>query len=218
MKFAVFGATGQTGVQLVKQALDAGHSVAALVRNPAKMSEQHDNLTVSEVDIFDNKSFLDKLDGCDAVFSCLGFPPKSADNTGVTGYTNATKSIVEAMKAKEMKRLVICHSWYTEEQSRSQAMFLIRWFLIPMIRPVLDNMREVEVWLEKECKDIIDYTIVRPAGLQNKPVTDREIKVTVGECFVQGAASQIARADVARFMLDCQAKEEYNGKMLSIGV
>ena len=55
MKFAVFGATGQTGVQLVKQALDAGHSVAALVRNPAKMSEQHDNLTVSEVDIFDNK-------------------------------------------------------------------------------------------------------------------------------------------------------------------
>merc|ERR1712098_692645 len=71
---------------------------------------------------------------------------------------------------------VLCHSWYTEEPSRSQAMFLIRWFLLPMIKPALDNMREVEVWLEQEVDDI-NYTVVRPAGLTNNPVTDKNFSV-----------------------------------------
>jgi len=214
MRVAIFGATGQTGLQLVKQSLDAGHNVTALVRNPAKITLEHEKLTVEEVDVFDSKSFVDKMVGCETVFSCLGFPPNKT--TGVTGYTDATKGIVDAMKSNNIKRLVLCHSWYTEENSRSQAMFLIRWFLIPMIRSVLDNMREVELWLEESCQDI-DYTVVRPAGLQNKPVTDRQFKVTVGECFVAGGATQIPRADVARFMLDCHEKDEYKGKLLSIG-
>ena len=37
MKIVVFGATGRTGLPLVKQALDAGHQVVAFVRDPAKM-------------------------------------------------------------------------------------------------------------------------------------------------------------------------------------
>ena len=55
-------------------------------------------------------------------------------------------------------------------------MFLIRWFLLPMIKPVLDNMREVEVWLEQVAGDI-NYTVVRPAGLTNNSVTDKEFSV-----------------------------------------
>lgn len=46
MKIAVLGATGQTGQYLVSQALQGGHVVTALVRNPGKMTEKHDNLKV----------------------------------------------------------------------------------------------------------------------------------------------------------------------------
>ena len=42
------------------------------------------------------------------------------------GYTEATQAMVSAMRELGVKRLVLCHSWYTEETSRSQAMFLIR--------------------------------------------------------------------------------------------
>ena len=55
-------------------------------------------------------------------------------------------------------------------------MFLIRWFLLPMIRPVLDNMREAEVWLEQETDDI-NYTVVRPATLTNGRVTEKKFAV-----------------------------------------
>ena len=35
MNLAIFGATGGTGRQLVEQALEKGHTVTVLVRNPA---------------------------------------------------------------------------------------------------------------------------------------------------------------------------------------
>lgn len=46
MKIVILGATGQTGQHLVNQALQQGHSVTAVVRNPGKMTVSHDNLKV----------------------------------------------------------------------------------------------------------------------------------------------------------------------------
>lgn len=39
MKIAVLGATGPSGIQLVQEALERGHEVTAIVRNPEKMAE-----------------------------------------------------------------------------------------------------------------------------------------------------------------------------------
>jgi len=36
MKIAIFGATGGTGKELIKQALEQGHEIIALVRDPQK--------------------------------------------------------------------------------------------------------------------------------------------------------------------------------------
>ena len=41
------------GMEAVKQALAAGHAVTAVVRDPAKMTITHDNLTVATANIFD---------------------------------------------------------------------------------------------------------------------------------------------------------------------
>ena len=38
MKLLVLGATGKTGSEVVRQALDAGHEVTAFVRDRAKLS------------------------------------------------------------------------------------------------------------------------------------------------------------------------------------
>ena len=47
MKLAVLGASGPTGQCVVTQALEAGHEVTAIVRNPAKMTTKHEKLQVS---------------------------------------------------------------------------------------------------------------------------------------------------------------------------
>ena len=64
------------GLEAVKQALAANHTVTALVRNPAKMTVSHDNLQVVEADIFSADSLKQHLGGQEAVISCLGFPPQ----------------------------------------------------------------------------------------------------------------------------------------------
>jgi uncharacterized protein YbjT (DUF2867 family) len=47
MKIAVLGATGGTGIQVVKQALEAKHEVIAIVRNPDNLKKiQNNRLTV----------------------------------------------------------------------------------------------------------------------------------------------------------------------------
>jgi len=214
MRFAVFGATGQTGMQLVNQALEAGHQVTALVRNPAKMTVENENLTTESIDIFDKESFSSKLAGHDVVFSCLGFQP---DKAGVTGYTKATKEIVEAMRGNELKRLITCHSWYTEEASRGEGPWFIRWFLIPMIKTVLNNMRETELWLDAEAKDI-DYTVVRPPGLANSALAEGEFKTCVDGYHVAGASSRTPRANVAKFMIESIDKEELKGKGVAMAM
>jgi biliverdin reductase / flavin reductase len=55
------------------------------------------------------------------------------------------------------------HFSYAVSSSDSRG-FLIRWILIPMLRPILMNMREMEVYLNTDCSDI-DFTVVRPPGL-----------------------------------------------------
>jgi putative NADH-flavin reductase len=46
MKLALFGATGLTGGLVLAQALEQGHEVVALVREPGRLSLHHPRLTV----------------------------------------------------------------------------------------------------------------------------------------------------------------------------
>jgi putative NADH-flavin reductase len=72
MKLLIFGATGGTGRQLVEQALAQGHEVTAFVRNPAKLTTQHEKLKVVKGDVMDCHSVGAAVAGQDAVFSALG--------------------------------------------------------------------------------------------------------------------------------------------------
>ena len=63
MKLAIFGATGKTGRPLVEQALAAGHSVAALARDPAKLGMEHANLRVIKGDVLDANAVSEALRG-----------------------------------------------------------------------------------------------------------------------------------------------------------
>ena len=80
---AILGATGQTGLHLVAQALSKGHTVKALVRNEEKLKDalekeqkikEHDNLQIVKVsNIFDADELKGPLANVDVVMSTLGF-------------------------------------------------------------------------------------------------------------------------------------------------
>lgn len=225
---AVFGASGQTGTTLVVQALLHGElSVRALIRNPDKLrsnlsreapqlkQENNERLEIIEVkDVFDADSIAPHLQGVDVVVSTLGFPVERPS----TNYMRSSKAILDAMKQSGEggpRRYIGMHSWYSDPPSRAKCPFYLRYTLLAYIAPVLDDMRNVERYVETETTDI-DYTFVLPAGLQNKPMTDLEFKVAESSWCVEGAGSMIARADVARFIIKVIKEDTHKKKIVAI--
>ena len=51
MKIVLWGATGLTGREVLSQALNDGHEVKAVARNPERLEAEHANLTVVRGDV-----------------------------------------------------------------------------------------------------------------------------------------------------------------------
>ncbi|XP_069486618.1 flavin reductase (NADPH)-like [Ambystoma mexicanum] len=217
MKVSVLGATGQTGQYLITQALQQGHHVTALVRSVGKIAIQHENLKVVEANVFSAESLTEHFQDQDAIVSCLGFPYKLL--SAISGYTDSMTAIVTAMRQAKVNRLVAMTSWYTDSNSRQNAPAMVRALLLPLIRSVLNNMHEMENNLETDCSDL-NWTVVRPPGLQNVSATDKEF-VTHEGCYVPGdnnspATNTVARGDVARFMLLLLENNEWTRKAVAM--
>ncbi|MDT0323648.1 NAD(P)-dependent oxidoreductase [Streptomyces millisiae] len=71
-RIAVFGANGSIGHRVVSEALDRGHTVTAVVRDPAKVSREHENLTVVSGDVLDPADVSAVGQGQDVLVSAVG--------------------------------------------------------------------------------------------------------------------------------------------------
>lgn len=103
MKIALIGATGFVGSTILKEALDRGHEVTAIARNPEKIKAQN-NLTIVKSDVMDSDGLSKVLKGNDVVVS--------AYNAGWTNpdlyneFLKGSRSIQEAVKKSGVKRFI----------------------------------------------------------------------------------------------------------------
>src|SRR5882672_12235647 len=74
MRLVVLGATGGTGLEVVRQAIARGHSVTALVRSRDRLKPFGDRITVKQGDLLDRADLEQAIRGHDAVVS--GFGPR----------------------------------------------------------------------------------------------------------------------------------------------
>ncbi len=72
MNLLILGATGGTGRALVEQALEQGHTVTAVARDPSKLRMTHQNLRIVKGDILDYDSVETAIRGQDAALSAVG--------------------------------------------------------------------------------------------------------------------------------------------------
>ena len=70
MKVALLGATGFVGSALLKEALDRGHVVTAIVRHPEKL-EKREGLTGKAGDVYDTASLATLIRGNEAIISAF---------------------------------------------------------------------------------------------------------------------------------------------------
>ena len=103
MTITIFGATGKTGQQLVKQALSMGHTVKAFGRNVYGTDFlKHDNLQLIQGALFDENDVRNAINGSDAVLSVIGGSMDGTDKSRSLGI----KIISEQMKLANVDRIV----------------------------------------------------------------------------------------------------------------
>jgi putative NADH-flavin reductase len=100
MKIVVFGASRGVGLEVVKQALKAGHAVTAFVRSPEKFTVKDANLTVFKGDSMDAEAVEQAIAGQDAVISALGPTRPPVPHMMET----SAKNIVAGMKKHGTRR------------------------------------------------------------------------------------------------------------------
>ncbi|XP_028410457.1 uncharacterized protein LOC114533069 [Dendronephthya gigantea] len=213
MKLLVFGGTGPTGQEVVKQALELSHIVTVIARTPENMEIRHDNLEVLQGDICDLSSFESALAGKDAVLSCLGSKGTKGPFAFTSLYSESIANIVEAMKRHKVRRIIAVTSWCTQPGPNNP--WFIEWFLKPFIIGAnLRDMAMMEEFLQDTKPNEINYTIVKPPGL-SLAEGNGNYQVDEGQCNV-GTLMRIPRADVAHFMLKTLETKEYDRKCLAI--
>ena len=193
MKIAIFGATGETGRQLVEQALATGYQVVAYVRNPSKLNTKHENLTIVQGELADQAIIERAVSAADAVISVLG-PRGGSKGKPIT---RGMQNIIEAMKKQGVRRLIISSTLSAKDPNDLpdfKAKALVNLVKLTMhaayeeIVSVADTVR----------KSDLDWTIVRLTTLNNNPKSG---KVRVGYLGKGEVGLRISRADLAEFML-----------------
>lgn len=199
-RILIIGATGGTGRELVKQALDRGYTVTAFVRNPAKLQIKHPQLRIATGDVLDHESVGHAMAGQEMVISALGhrqyFHPTWILSKG-------TANVLEAMESEGLRRFV-CETSLGIGNSVGRMGLYYSLFVIPFILPFyfFDKCRQEKLIAASRA----EWVIVRPGGLTNGPKRAYRHGDGTGN-FIWTV--RISRANVAEFMLDQLTDNRY---------
>ncbi|HET9734799.1 MAG TPA: NAD(P)H-binding protein [Burkholderiales bacterium] len=192
MRLLVLGATGGTGLEVMRQALAQGHEITAFVRDPAKLQLADARLRVVPGALPADAAPLDAaLDGRDAVICSLGV--RNAFKSGAL-IEGALRVLVPAMERASVRRLLLVSAnGVGETRARS-----------PLLPRILYRLLLGDIFADKAAGEAIvrasslEWTIAYPVLLTDGPRTGT---YRAGETLELRGMPKIARADVADFLL-----------------
>ena len=199
MRVVVFGATGKLGAHLLEQGLAKGHQITALVRDPNRLPPRP-GLVALRGDVLDPSSVAASVAGQDAALWAVG--GHDAVRSRLKRETRqprlcseGTRNVLAAMDRHGVRRLLAVTSWGLGDAAR-RVPATYRLLIFPLLRHEnQDKQRQEELIRASQ----VDWTIVRPSRLTDRPATG---SYRVGTRLSYAASASISRADLAAFLLD----------------
>ena len=183
-KVLVIGASRGIGLETVRTALRAGHSVRALARSATSMPIQNASLDKVSGDALDSETIRNALQDIEAVIQTLrvDISPRAVFER-TTLFSLSTRILVDAMKAAGLKRMIAVSLLYDV-------------VVFPLLLKRVYDGKDVQEWIITSSG--LDWTIVRPGLLTNRAPTGRYRVLTAPRDWRFG---MISRADVADFLV-----------------
>ncbi|XP_026870273.1 flavin reductase (NADPH) [Electrophorus electricus] len=194
---AIFGSTGMTGLVTVPIASAAGYNVTVLVRDPARLPADHKASRVVVGDVLNKEDVKKTLEGQDAVIIILG---TRNDLSPTTMMSEGTRNILEAMKARGIRKVIGCMSAF---------LLWDRAKVPPRLVPVTEDHDRMYTLLKESG---LDYVAVMPPHIaDNHPLTE---KYSVTENMLKGRV--ISKNDLGHFFVRCLSTSEWDGKTVGV--
>lgn len=193
MKLVILGATGEIGLEVVRQAIERGHSVTAFVRSPERLRAFSGNIRIIQGDLLNASDLKRALEGHDGLISGFGprLPLSKSDADLLERFATA---LTNAMLHTTVRRAVIVSTAFLFRDSIFPPAYLFGRLFFPSVVADASAMEQIVT------KSHLDWTLVRPPQFTDKPPTG---KYRVREWHLPVFGFKIARADVADFMIRC---------------
>jgi putative NADH-flavin reductase len=204
MRIAVIGASRGIGHELLRIALEEGHQVTALLRNPDMLNISDSRLKIVRGDILDPASVAAAVAGAEAVCLCIGIPPTRKP---VDVFSQGAKCVLAAM-ARGAHQKLIAVTGIGAGDSKGHGGFFYDRLIKPLLLGTIYADKDREETIIKASD--VEWLIVRPGFLTNGPRTG---KYKVIENLSGVTAGKISRSDVADFMLKQLMTQTYFGKI-----
>lgn len=193
MNLVVIGASRGIGLETVKSALERGHEVTALLRDPTKLGLEHPRLRKLRGDVGSASEVAEALAGQDAVCTCVGIAPTRKP---VDIFSRGARNVLAALEGAPGTKFV-CVTGVGAGDSRGHGGFLYDKIFQPLLLATIYADKDREEALVKASG--ADWLILRPGFLTNGPKT-RKYRAILKLSGV--TAGKISRADVADFILN----------------
>ena len=200
MEITVLGATGATGAELTRQALERGHTVTAVARNPDRITlPASDRLLRVAGDVLDPESIGQALKGARIVLSGLGISGKDAPGALTAG----ARAAVDAGPD-----FIVWLAAFGTGESAQYAGAFTRGLLKTFMKSEMDD------------RTTADVTVRRSGGavFHAGPLSNGELSPTRRTVPLESAPrrffpARVSRATVAAAMLDEAEQQRYGGRV-----
>jgi putative NADH-flavin reductase len=213
-KIVLIGASGFVGSAILKEALDRGHQVKAVVRHPEKITTLHKNLIVKQGDVSIIENVVEACKSTDAVISAYNPGWKNPDIAEET--TRVYRILLEGIRQSGVKRFLVvggAASLFISPGKRLMDAGIIPDSFLPAIRS-LASFYLNDLTNEKA----VDWVFFSPAG--NIAPGKRTGKFRLGKddmIFDSDGKSNISVEDYAVAMIDELEKPVHHRERFTIG-
>jgi putative NADH-flavin reductase len=214
MKIVLFGATGNVGQRITKEALDRGHQVIAVVRDAKASTSPDPRATLVSGDGTDAASIAAVAKGADAVISSIS-PRPNARGLAAPSLVTSAHAFIKGLADAGVKRFVIVGGAGSLEVAPGQA--LVDQSFFPEAYKAEANEARAALKVYRAEAGELDWTYLSPAAEIFAGERTGKYRTT-GDAFFTDAAgkSRITFEDYAVALVDELEHPKHVGKRFGV--